>query len=57
MATSSFNKNFILDSEKAVESFTRIILEKPQQLKIDRSLTSPERQKEGENKLKRMLSR
>ena len=57
MATSSFDKNFILDNEKAVKSFTKIISETTKTVQIDRNLTSPEKQKEGERKLRQMLSR
>jgi hypothetical protein len=58
MAISSFYKNFILDSKKAVESFTKIITNPPpKNIKIDRSLASLERKRQGEIKLKQMLSR
>lgn len=57
MATSSFSKNFVLDSPKAVDSFTRMITNPAKSVKIDRTLTSPKRIKEGEDKLKRILSR
>jgi hypothetical protein len=57
MATSSFNKDFTLDSKKAVDSFTKIITNPAKSVKIDRTLTSPERERQGELKLRRMLSR
>lgn len=57
MATSSFNKNFMLDSEKAVESFSKIVANPAKSVRINRSLTSSEREKQGEEKLKRMFSR
>lgn len=57
MATSSFNKNFMLDSEKAVESFSKIIANPAKSVRINRSLTSSEREKQGEERLKRMFSR
>lgn len=57
MATSSFNKNFILDSKKAANSFSRIISNPAPSVKIDRTLTSPSKERQGELKLKQMLSR
>jgi hypothetical protein len=57
MATSSFNKNFILDSKKAVKSFEKIVSTPARSVKIDRSLTSPARVARGEKKLIQMLSR
>ena len=57
MATSSFNKNFILDSKKAVDSFTKMIANPTRGIKIDRNLTSPEKERQGEIKLKKILSR
>ena len=35
MATSSFSKNFILDSKKAVDSFTKMIVNPSKSIKID----------------------
>ena len=57
MATSSFNKNFILDSKKAVDSFTEIISTPTKHVRIDRTLISPESKRRGEIKLKQMLFR
>jgi hypothetical protein len=57
MATSSFNKDFTLDTKEAVESFERIISTSPKSVKINKDLLSPEKEKRGENKLKQMLSR
>lgn len=57
MATSSFNKNFILDSKKAVDSFTKIISAPTKHVRMDRNLTSPESKRRGEIRLKQMLSR
>ena len=57
MATSSFGKNFTLDSSKAADSFTKMITDPAKSVKIDRSLTSPERERQGESKLKQILSR
>ena len=57
MATSSFNKDFTLDSKKAVKSFERIVSTPARSVKVDRSLTSPARAVRGEKRLKQMLSR
>ena len=57
MAASSFNKDFKLDSKKAVESFERIISTPTRYAKINRDLVSPERERRGELKLKQILSR
>lgn len=57
LATSSFDKDFTLDSKKAVDSFTRIIATNSKSVNIDRSLTSPERERQGEQRLKQILSR
>ncbi len=57
MATSSFTKDFTLDSKKAVDSFVRIISTPANKVRIDRTLTSPENKRRGETKLKQMLSR
>jgi hypothetical protein len=57
MATSSFNKDFTLNTKKAVEAFERIISTPNKSIKIDRNLVSPEKERRGEQKLKQMLSR
>lgn len=57
MPTSSFNKDFILNTKKAAESFERIISTPQKSIKIDRSLVSSETIKRGEQKVKQMLSR
>jgi hypothetical protein len=57
MATSSFNKDFTLNTKKAVESFEKIISTPTNSLKINRELVSPEKERRGERKLKQMLSR
>jgi len=57
MATSSFNKDFTLSTKKAVESFERIISTPNKNIKINRDLVSPENERRGEQKLKRMLYR
>lgn len=57
MATSSFNKDFTLNTKKAVESFERIVSTPNKSVKINRNLVSPEKERRGEQKLKQMLSR
>ncbi len=57
MATSSFSKDFTLDTKKAVESFERIITTSRKSPKINRCLVSPEKERRGEQKLKQILSR
>jgi hypothetical protein len=57
MPTSSFNKDFTLNTKKAVESFERIISTPKKSIKIDRSLVSIENMRRGEQKVKQMLSR
>ena len=56
MAISSFNKDFTLNTKKAVESFEKIISTPTNSLKINRGLVSPEKERRGERKLKQMLS-
>lgn len=58
MATSSFTKDFTLNSKKAVDSFGKILsAPTTKSVKIDRTLTSPENKRRGEMALKRILSR
>lgn len=57
MATSSFNKDFTLNSKKAVDSFEKIISTPTDNVKIDRNIISPEKERRGEQKLKQILSR
>jgi len=57
MATSSFNKDFTLNTKKAVESFERIVSTPTKSVKIKKELLSPENERRGELKLKQMLSR
>ncbi|MDK2868587.1 MAG: hypothetical protein PWP38_2902 [Clostridiales bacterium] len=57
MATSSFNKDFTLNTKKAVASFERIIATPNKSIKINRDLVSPEKERRGEQKLKQILSR
>ena len=55
MATSSFTKSFVLDSKKAVDSFTKIISTPANSVAVDRSLTTSEKEKLGEIKLRKIL--
>lgn len=57
MATSSFNKDFTLNSKKAVDSFAKILSTPTENVKIDRNLISPEKERRGELKLKQILYR
>ena len=57
MATSSFNKEFTLNTKKAVESFERIVSAPNKSVRINRNFVSPEKERRGEQKLKHMLSR
>ncbi len=57
MATSSFTKDFTLNSKKEVDSFEKIVSTPKESVKIDRTLVSSEDEKRGELKLKQMLSR
>lgn len=56
MATSSFSKNFIITSQKEADSIVKA-MEAISDIEIDRSMTSPERKREGVLKLKQILSR
>jgi hypothetical protein len=56
MATSSFNKNFVLDNKNAVKSFTKMISNPNKCINIDETLVSPDQIKRGEEKLKKILS-
>lgn len=57
MAISSFNKEFTLNTKEAVESFERIISTSTKSIKVNKELLSLERQKQGELRIKQMLSR
>ena len=57
MATSSFTKDFTLNSKKAVDSFEKIMVTPTNKVRIDRTLTSPESKRRGEIRLKQILSR
>ena len=56
MATSSFNKDFILDTKKAVVSFEKIISIPKKNLVIDKNILTTEKERQGEGKLKQILS-
>ena len=57
MATSSFNKEFKIRSKKGMKSLEKIVNKPRKGKRISKNLTSPDRIKQGEEKLKRMLSR
>ncbi len=57
MATSSFNKEFTLDTKQAVNSFVKIISTPTSSVKIDRTLTSDENIKKGVEKLRSLSLR
>ena len=57
MATSSFDKDFTLNTKKAVESFERIVSTPTRSVKIKKELISPDRERRGELILKQILSR
>lgn len=57
MPTESFDKEFILRSEKEIDSFLRIISSPVRSEPIDRNITSPEKEERGIEKIKQMLSK
>lgn len=57
MATSSFNKDFTLNTKEAAKSFERIISTSTKSIKVNKELLSPEKARRGEQKLKQILSR
>ena len=57
MATSSFDKHFILKTKKEIKSFRKIISMPSKPIKIDRNLVSPEKEKEGIKKLEKIFYR
>ena len=57
MDTSSFTKEFTLDSKQAVESFVKIVSTPTTSVKIDRTLTSQKNLKEGAQKLRSLSLR
>ena len=56
MATSSFNKDFVLDTKKAVEFFEKIISTPKKTLVIDKNILTKEKEWQGEERLKQILS-
>jgi hypothetical protein len=56
VATSSFDKHFALDSERALKSFIAFLSEKPSPITVDRSKTSPEAMHRAEEKLVHIMS-
>ena len=56
MATSSFNKDFVLDTKKTVESFEKIISTPKKTLVIDKNILTKEKERQGEERLKQILS-
>jgi hypothetical protein len=58
MATESFDKEFILNTQEQVDAFIKAIedYENRKTLDFDRSLTSEENIKRGEAKLDKMLN-
>lgn len=57
MATSSFNKNFVLDNKESIDVLTKMINNPIDSVKIDKKLISTDQVKRGEAKLKKILSR
>ncbi|ETA81368.1 hypothetical protein [Youngiibacter fragilis] len=57
MATSSFDKSFVLKDKREVASFSKMLSKPHKSIKIDRTLTSPSNERRGELRLKKMLSR
>ncbi|WXR61500.1 hypothetical protein WG909_14515 [Peptostreptococcaceae bacterium AGR-M142] len=57
MATSSFNKDFTLNTKLAVDSFEKILSTPLKGMKINKKILSPQDEKRGEEKLKKMLLR
>ena len=55
MPTSSFFKEYIIDSKKAADSLDYIISNPIKSRKVDRSLTSKEKEKQAERKLRKIL--
>lgn len=56
MATSSFNKDFTLNTKEAVVSFEKILSTPTKSVKINKELLSPEKEKQAELRIKQMLS-
>lgn len=58
MATSSFNKDFTLNTKKSVASFEKILATPNKKtIKINKNYISQDNEKRGEQKLKQLLSR
>lgn len=57
MATSSFDKNFVLNNKESINILTKMINNPIDSVKIDKKLISPNQVKRGEAKLKKILSR
>lgn len=57
MATSSFDKHFVLKTEEEVNRFYESFDAKKPLKMIDSSLTSPEKEREVARKLKHLFSR
>lgn len=56
VATSSFNKDFTLNTKEAVVSFEKILSTPTKSVKINKELLSPEKEKQAELRIKQMLS-
>ena len=57
MSISSFDKDFVLNTKKEVESFENIISTPVKRIKIKKDLLSHENEIRAKQKLKQMLSR
>ena len=57
MPTESFDKEFILKSEKEIESFLKIISSPVQSIPVDKNITSPEKEECGIEKIKAMFQK
>lgn len=55
MAISSFDKEFILDTEEAVDSFIGAITTPGKSVKIDRNSVTTEQEIQSEEKIKKMI--
>jgi hypothetical protein len=56
MATSSFSKSFIITSKEEADAIAEAI-DTHAKIKIDKNITTPEKERKGVLKLKKMLSR
>ena len=57
MATTSFDKDFTLDTKKSADSFIKFLTTPVPSIKIDKGLASQSNVDRGEEKLKKILSR